>query len=248
MKSLIGIFSVFFLIPHALAEDVLNSGFKVDLQYGISQMSGKLEGDGFAGDNKATSGSFMGGHFSYGWVNGLRANFKYGKSTADLDTPTPVTPSKVSADREETSIYLTQNLTGEDKNAVRVGAGYTILNYNVDASTPPILTEQHVHGLTLISEMDYFLNDQWFSTFGFSLFMPNNFNEKDVSSGYNPRYWAGELSVQLNWVVQENFRIYLKGIYRHDQVKFDGTGSRGTTNASDTRTTILLPLGVSYDF
>lgn len=231
------------------AQDVLNSGLRVEGNFGMSSMSSKLEGTGFSADQKNSAGTTFGGNVSFGWPNGFRVFAKFQQTEAQMDTPTSVTPDKIDARREETSIYVLANMSEDSsKSPFRLGIGYALLNYSVDSTTPVLMTTQSSQGLMLMGEKDFEVGESWRSGLGLSLYLPHTFSEQNTNTGFNPRFVGLEFSGRIAYVLREDIQIYLMPVLRQDTVKFDGSGNRGVTGGIDSRTTILIPLGMRVDF
>ncbi len=231
------------------ADEVANAGYSVDLQAGLSSLAAKLEGDGFASDLTADQGLAYGVDLGYGWNNGFRLHLKYNRADGTFDPPASTTPETVDAKRTEYGLYGDMAPFQESRlSGLRLGLGYTIMIYEAEASTPPVVTEQHTQGLMLSAAHDVHFNDHWSLTVKGLLYLPHSFNEKNISTGTNPKYMGRELDLFINWKLREDLKLYLAMLYRQDIVHFDGSSSRGVTGATDTRTTIQYPIGVRFDF
>ncbi len=173
----------------------------------------------------------------------------YNHVSAEFDPPSAITPATVNGKRTEYRLYvMARPLQNPSLSGLRMGLGYSLLNYTVDASTPSIITEQHSQGLSLMAEHDVNFNEKWFSTLKLLFYLPHSFREKNVSTGFNPKYTGTEIVAQINWELKKNLRLYFATIFRTDTVRFDGTGTRGVTGGTDSRTTLILPVGMHFDF
>lgn len=235
--------------PLALAEDFGSEGFSLDIGGGLSYMDAQLEGTGFAGKLPSTQGMAYGAVVSRGWSKrGMKLSLKYNQAQADMDAPSTVTPSSISAVRSEYGLSLLATASETFLGSFRYGAGYQVVQYAVDDNTPALITDQTTYGFAIYLERDIQFSEKWFSTLDLSVYAPNNFSERDANSGFNARFLGLGIGYQLNFKVKEELAIYLGVDYRRDAVGFSGTGARGTTNARDTRTLISVPVGIRWDF
>lgn len=229
--------------------DPASPGISADLQGGFSSLAVKLEGEGFASDLMADQGMTYGADFGYGWNSGFRLHLKYSQAEGQFDPSTLVTPATVDGKRTEYRLYgIMAPFEDTAFKGLRIGMGYSLVNYEVVANSPAVITEQHSQGVSLLAEHDITFSEKWYASVKGLIYLPHNFNEKTAVTGYNPKYFGRELGLHLNWKLQEDLRIYLAVSYRQDVVHFDGTGTRGVSGATDTRTTILYPIGVRFDF
>lgn len=249
-KLVLFVLIVFWISPFSRADGVVADGMSIELFGGASMMSSKLEGKGFAGELPSTSGTNYGAILSRGWAKqGIRTNLRYRRASVGFDGPSTVTPNRIGATRNEYSLLVLFNPTGESSfSSFHYGMGYNLVQYSVDRNTPAILTDQTSHGFSILVGKDFRWSDKWSSSADFTLYAPNNLSEGATPSGFNGRFLGLELELQIVYKLQEDFALYLGGDYRHEQASFTGTGARGTTGAKDIRTIISFPVGMRWDF
>jgi hypothetical protein len=248
IKHLVAI-AMAFSATSAVAERVLPDGFSINAYGGIATMGTKLDGTGFAGDLSSSKARAFGGEIGKNWAKGFKMRLRYTFANSDFNPPSAVQPSVIKGARNEFLAYglINPGLEGwlED---VWIGVGYTYLTHKYDDSVPAIATSQMSQGLTLAANVDPWFNDSWGAGFLGLIYMPNTFSEKKVSTGVNPKYLGIEADFRLKFRWREDLYIYTGGRYRRDSVRFDGTGNRSVTAATDTRTEITVPVGFHYDF
>lgn len=238
-----------FMATAVHAEEVANSGPSLDFQAGLSTLNAKLDGEGFSTDVGGDQGLTYGADISYGWASGFRLHLKYSQAGGKFDAPTGTTPASIDATRTEYMLAGTFSPWESGRlSKLRVGAGYGMVNYVVDESSPVVVTSQYSRGISAMAQHDFDFSEKWGLGLKALFYMPHAFNEKEVTTGTNPKYWGQELSAQVNWQLKEDLRVYVAMVYRTDTIRFDGTGTRGVTAATDTRTMMLYPVGLKLDF
>lgn len=233
----------------ALAKQVLVNGYNVEGQFGFALMATQLEGTGFAGDLSSEQGRTYGGSFGRDWERGYKLRLRYSTSSADFDPPSTVSPSIIAGSRTEYSVYGASNLGPEGwQENTWLGLGYAHLQYHFDDSSPAIATKQSSRGLTLLAGHDCWWDSGWSLSTMAMLYLPHQFSEKDANSGFNPNQLGYEAEVRLRNLLREDLIAFIGVRYRVDTVGFDGTGSRGVTGATDTRTELTIPIGFNFSF
>ena len=248
MKSAagLGLFLILFSFTSMAAD--LMPGSSIDINGGAAIMSTSLTGTGFAADTSGTTGLSYGGNLGYAWSKGSCLHFKYSESGAQFSPPATISPSKIKATQSEFTFYgIFQPFEDSGAKNLRFGLGYTQLIYAVDSNSPAIITTQRSQGLDLLVENDFDINDKYNMTAMGLLYLPHQFAESDSHTGFNPKYLGIEGGLRFNWNTREDLKTYLALVYRLDQVSFEGTGNRGVTGGTDTRTTIKILAGVNFE-
>jgi hypothetical protein len=241
--------AIVLLSANAQAGEISSAGPSIDIKGGLSTLSSKLDGNGFANDLGGDRGFTYDVDLSYGWEDGFRIHLKYAHANGKFDAPSGTTPALIDAARSEYKLYGT--VTPFDSGwtrRFRFGVGYGVVNYVVDQNSPVVVTSQYSQGVSAMVDYDISFSDSWGVTLKALAYLPHSFTEKQVSTGFNPKYLGQEVAMQLNWQIKEDLLIYFAPSYRTDTVRFTGSGNRNVSAATDVRTTILFPLGLKLDF
>lgn len=247
-QSIFPIIALLLFSPLSRAEEIAVPGFHIEASGGLVQLESQLEGDGFAGKASSSGGAAYGGEVGYTSPEGLRLRLNYTHAESTFNPPETVTPDTVKAKRDEYSFSILTGVLGGYMESFRVGVGYILRNYMVDENSPVLMTTQNSQGLALVAEKDLFAGEKFFTTVRGRVYLPHSLSESPVSSGFNTRYLGYEGTIRLNWRVREDLSLFGAFIYGSDTAKFDGTGGRNTTSAKDTRTTMMVPVGLTFNF
>ncbi len=243
------LFQLFFFMQTGHSTSV-GDGFSVDIAGGMSVISSKLDGRGFAGELPSSKGSVFDAAISRSWAkSGVKLSLDYSQAEANMDGPVNVNPRSIDVRRSEYSAKVTFSPAPDSGwSMYRYGFSYSIVEYAVTDNTPALIADQTTDGFSAIVGRDFQISEKWVGATDFTLYAPHIFNEGSVHTGFNRKFLGLELALQISYKLREDFSLYLGGRYRQERAGFSGTGDRGTTDARDTRTVISIPFGLRYDF
>ena len=239
--------------PAEISSQVLEPESSVRLLGSFDWLMTELNGQGFRNDATSEVGNGFILHIDHSLdQKSLRAGFKYSQSSVDMDAPSSLSPSTIEVAREDFLFYMKAKPFSESAYAdLRLGLGYYIFKYDADATTPNVLvTDQSLQGFLFSIDTDYVFNSSLILNYGANFYLPFKFNEEKSSTGEFREYYALELSALIDYSLGQtsDFAVSAGVSLRRDFAKFEGSGSRGSENAEDVRTSFRVPFGIKYSF
>lgn len=182
------------------------------------------------------------------WVSIL---LDYNVTSGDQDVASGLTPTKISVERREYSFeLLSEAFFTNDWGNFRAGVGYKMVDYSADETTPnAAVTSLNIRGPTASLKIKKeFANQTDALDSDLRLFFPHHIRESGVVTGSNPSAWGAELQIKFAHRILPQWQISLGLNYQYESISFEGTGTRGTVDATDIRTQFTLPIELEYLF
>lgn len=240
---------LFFIFSEVNAQDASDNRY-ISLFTGYGALSSQLTGSGFNADMPAKGAMLYGLEASYQPKNDYNQYIlKYEKISADQDSPSGVSPSKITTSREEIRFLFKFSPWDSGKfEKLRLGIGYAFLESDGTITSPNnVVTKQNSQGIVLNGSYVFEVHDI-ILTPEISFYLPHRFRESQQTTGYNPNYIGFELKLNAEHAFTDSLMGFIGVTYRLDTVSFDGSGDRGVTSAKDERTYFSIPMGIKIIF
>ena len=229
----------------------VEEGRYVGLYSGYANSSSDLTGTGFNAKLPARGSAIYGGDLSFK-ADGAdtRFNLKYEKTTFDMSAPTGVTPTTISAYRED--VRLMASFSPWDSGTLEnlsIGLGYGILRTGAtDTLTYNVLNKQTSQGPLFGVGYKWKFKQDWILQSDLMLYLPHRVIESPQITGANGQMIGAEARLSVDYMISESFTAFIGATYRMDRASFDGTETRGVTGGVDTRTYIAIPVGIKIGY
>ncbi|MES2857217.1 MAG: hypothetical protein V4692_15215 [Bdellovibrionota bacterium] len=229
----------------------IDEGRFVVLRSGHASLSSNLTGSGTSTALQASSGILFDVDVSYQpESNTDRYGLSYFNATTNQTTGTGVTPRTVDVEVLSYQLHWTRQPWSEGLlSNFRFGLGYGYLESGASNTTPfVVMTNQKSHGPVLLVEHGAEPLPKFLVISKFQVYVPFELTESVQRTGYNRATIGLEASLDLEYLVQENFAISLGVGYQHQQSRFEGTGTRGVTDGTDARKMLKIPVGIKIGY
>ncbi|MFS4459897.1 hypothetical protein [Bdellovibrio sp. HCB2-146] len=177
--------------------------------------------------------------------------FDYNVTSGQQKVATGLTPSEVSVQRQEYALtLLSEPFFSTAWGQVQASIGYKMVDYSVDETTPNVaLTNLNTRGPTgSLKLKNDFANQTDSLEADLEIYFPHHIRESDVTTGSNPSALGAEVQLKFNHKITPRWQLSLGLNYQYETIQFEGTGSRGTVNATDVRTQFTIPIELEYLF
>lgn len=238
----------FFFLSSANA---IEASRQIALRSGYGRLTSQLSGAGFNADLPNRYSTVYGVDLAYRDPEAeFNYEFGYDRTSVDLVAPDALTPSAITAFREETTILATiAPWANDEKDGVRLKFGLSSVRFGGTETAPnEMLTTQEAVGVLVGASHTWSFAEKGSFTPEALLFLPFSVRESNQVTGYSPT----SVGLNVRLLVEYEFFKDIAGFVgledRVERTEFKGSVSRGVTDGTDLRSFLSIPIGVRFGF
>ena len=242
---------IFILLLGGSAE-ALETARTVSMRTGYARLSSSLTGTGFTAELPTRSSLNFGMDATFqSFEKDLGFEFRFERTDVSLTGPSSLTPTEISAHRQDMMFLLTTDPWTVSHAQVRFRPkfGFALTSTGATATMPnEIQTSWNTKSVVAGAIHEWSKNSELMLRSEFLFVLPFSLNESDQVTGHSPTMIGFDARTAANYKFSETLEGYAGIGYRYDRVAFSGEGPRGVNGGTDVRALFSIPVGVRYGF
>lgn len=225
-------------------ETPVSRRFELRVASNVAIQNYNVEGDGFKASDGGSQGNGLSGDL-YWKRPESSVHVSYQMLSHEVSSPTGLTPSKVDTKWERALL----NYETESSNHVVYQLGLDYRSRSATETTPNIfMPTQSRAGLRFGAAFGHTLDEIFRFEFGGGLMIPVLITEDTTSTGSYRVSANPDLNFDFIYKVNHFIDFSLGIHWMMEMTTFDGTGTRGTVEATETFTNFFLPIQLRFQF
>jgi hypothetical protein len=228
--------------------------FELRAAYLNGMEASDLEGSGFTTSISSSKGN--GAHLQFRWNQAAVVySFNYLSISQRFDAPGAIAPTQVDGKLERVNVQREFSLNPDVKFDQGSQPGLTLFwglesrKRSATVTSPNTLmpTQSSIGALAGVAYLKP-VNDLWTFDFHTGIYVPIIIDESSPKTGYYKYSLNPEASAEAIYRVNDfiDFSVGLQIVI--EQITYTGTGNRGTTDAVETASNLILPVELRFTF